>query len=174
MGSSDDTSFALKKIPAIGFFSGFHSDYHRPSDDWQQIEAAGAASVANLAYELTARLASRPDRPEYVAKTAPAGHGTTSSDAGSVGGYGPYFGSVPDFADADGGVKFAEVRENSPAAKAGLKAGDILTMFGGSPIRTLYDFTFALREKKPGDEVEVTVLREGKPLTVKVVLTTRP
>jgi hypothetical protein len=174
VGSSDDTSFALKKIPAIGFFSGFHSDYHRPSDDWQQIEAAGAASVANLAYELTARLASRPDRPEYVATTAPAGHGTTSSDAGSVGGYGPYFGSVPDFADADGGVRFAEVRENSPAAKAGLKAGDVMTMFGGSPIRTLYDFTFALREKKPGDEVEVTVMRDGNPLTVRVLLTTRP
>jgi Peptidase family M28/PDZ domain len=174
VGSSDDTSFALKKIPAIGFFSGFHSDYHRPTDDWQQIEAAGAASVATLAYELTARLASRPDRPEYVARAAPAGHGTAPSDVGSVGGYGPYFGSVPDFADADTGVKFAEVRENSPAAKAGLKAGDIMTNFGGKPIRTLYDFTFALREKKPGDEVEVTVVRDGSTLTVRVLLTARP
>jgi hypothetical protein len=174
VGSSDDTSFALKKIPAIGFFSGFHSDYHRPSDDWQQIEAAGAATVANLAYELTARLASRPDRPEYVASSASAGHGASSSDSGSVGGYGPYFGSVPDFADTDSGVKFAEVRENSPAANAGLKGGDIMTMFDGKPIRTLYDFTFALREKKPGDEVEVRVLRGETPLTVRVVLTTRP
>ena len=174
VGSSDDTSFAVKKIPAIGFFSGFHSDYHRPSDDWQQIEAAGAASVASLAYELTARLASRPDRPTFVAAAAPAGHGTASSDAGSVGGYGPYFGSVPDFGEAEGGVKFAEVRENSPAGKAGLKAGDILTTFDGKPIRTLYDFTFALREKKPGDVVDVTVMRNGAPLTVKVQLTTRP
>jgi Zn-dependent M28 family amino/carboxypeptidase len=175
VGSSDDTSFALKKVPAIGFFSGFHSDYHRPSDDWQQIEAAGAANVATMAYELAARLASRPDRAEFVAKAAPAGHGTaTGGDAGSVGGYGPYFGSVPDFGDADGGVKFAEVRENSPAAKAGLKAGDVMTAFDGKPIRTLYDFTFALREKKPGDEVPVTVMRDGKPLSVKVVLTTRP
>jgi S1-C subfamily serine protease len=81
---------------------------------------------------------------------------------------------VPDFGDADGGVKFAEVRENSPAAKAGLKAGDVMTAFDGKPIRTLYDFTFALREKKPGDEVPVTVMRDGKPLSVKVVLTTRP
>jgi hypothetical protein len=174
VGSSDDTSFALKKIPAIGFFSGFHSDYHRPSDDWQQIEADGAARVANLAYELTARLAARPDRPAYVAKAAPAGHGTAPSDPGSVGGYGPYFGSVPDFGDADGGVKFAEVRENSPAAKAGLKAGDVMTMFDGKPIRTLYDFTFALREKRPGDEVAVTVMRGGAPITVSVQLTTRP
>jgi hypothetical protein len=175
VGSSDDTSFALKKVPAIGFFSGFHSDYHRPSDDWERIEAPGAASVARLAYELAARLASRPDRPEFVAKAAPAGHGTApAGDAGSVGGYGPYFGSVPDFADAEGGVRFAEVRENSPAAKAGLKAGDLMTAFDGKPIRTLYDFTFALRAKRPGDEVEVTVMRDGAPITVRVALATRP
>jgi hypothetical protein len=175
VGSSDDTSFAVKQVPAIGFFSGFHRDYHRPSDDWEQIDREGAASVATLAYELTARLAARPDRVEYVAAAAPASHGTSSGgDAGSMGGYGPYFGSVPDFAEADNGVKFAEVRENSPAAKAGLKAGDLLVEFGGKPIRTLYDFTYALRESRPGDEVEVKVIRGDTPLVVKVLLTTRP
>jgi hypothetical protein len=175
VGSSDDTSFALKRIPAIGFFSGFHSDYHRPTDDWQDIDRAGAANVATLAYELAARLAARPDRPAYVAAVGPAGHGTApAGDAGSVGGYGPYFGSVPDFGDADGGVKFAEVRENSPAAKAGLKAGDVLVEFGGKPIRTLYDFTYLLREREPGDEVEVKVMRGDQPLIVTVLLTTRP
>ena len=175
VGSSDDTSFAVKQVPAIGFFSGFHRDYHRPSDDWERIDRDGAASVATLAYELAARLASRPDRVEYVAAALPTSHGTSSGgDAASIGGYGPYFGSVPDFAEADNGVKFAEVRENSPAAKAGLKAGDLLVAFGGKPIRTLYDFTYALRESKPGDEVEVKVMRGDEPLIVKVLLTTRP
>ena len=174
VGSSDDTSFLLKKVPAVAFFSGFHSDYHRPTDDWLHIDDAGAARVASLAYELTARLSSRRDRPQYVARAASAGHGMTSgSDSGSIGGYGPYFGSVPDFGDSDAGVKFAEVRENSPAAKAGLKAGDLMVSFDGKPIRTLYDFTYALREKKPGDEVEVKVVRGGEPLTVRVTLTTR-
>jgi hypothetical protein len=175
VGSSDDTSFLVKKVPSVGFFSGFHSDYHRPSDDWPLIDGDGAASVANLAYELAARLSARAERPEYIGKAAPAGHGTSAAgDTGSVGGYGPYFGSVPDFAEADAGVKFAEVRENSPAAKAGLEAGDILVSFDGKPIRTLFDFTYALREKRPGDEVEVTVMRGKEPLIVKVQLTTRP
>lgn len=174
VGSSDDTSFALKKIPSVGFFSGFHGDYHRPTDDWEQIESAGSAAVATLAYELVARVSSRTDPPAWVAKAEPAGHGTGTGEAGSIGGYGPYFGSVPDFGDSDGGVRFAEVRENSPAAKAGLKAGDLMVSFDGKPIRTLYDFTFALREKKPGDEVEVKVVRDGQPLTVNVRLTTRP
>ena len=99
---------------------------------------------------------------------------SSSSDAGSVGGYGPYFGSVPDFGESSTGVKFAEVRETSPAGKAGLRGGDVMTEFGGKPIRTLIDFTYALREKHPGDEVEVKVLRNGQPLTVKVLLTARP
>jgi S1-C subfamily serine protease len=110
-----------------------------------------------------------------VARAEPSGHGTsTSGEAGSIGGYGPYFGSVPDFADSDRGVTFAEVRENSPAAKAGLRAGDMLVSFDGKPIRTLYDFTYALRAKKPGDAVAVTVVRGGQRLSVNVALTSRP
>jgi hypothetical protein len=174
VGSSDDTSFLLKKVPSIGFFSGFHSDYHRPTDDWQLIDGAGAAEVASLAYELAARVSERPGRATYVAPPTPTGHGTSSGEAGSIGGYGPYFGSVPDFGESDQGVKFAEVRENSPAAKAGLKAGDVMVSFDGKAIRTLYDFTYALREKKPGDEVDVKVMRGTEPLIVKVLLTTRP
>ena len=89
-------------------------------------------------------------------------------------GYGPYFGSVPDFADEAQGVKFADVRAGSPAAKAGFRAGDVMTSFGGVPIKTLYDFTFALRDKKPGDKLQVTVMRDGKPITATVELTNRP
>ena len=89
-------------------------------------------------------------------------------------GYGPYFGSVPDFADEGQGVKFADVRAGSPAAKAGFRKGDVLTAFGGAPIKSLYDFTFALREKKPGDKVEATVMRDGKAITAMVELTNRP
>ena len=70
-------------------------------------------------------------------------------------------------------MKFADVREGSPAAKAGLKAGDILIEFDGKPIQNLYDFTYALRAKKPGDEVKVKVIRNGKPLDATAVLSRR-
>ena len=174
VGASDDTSFNLKKIPAIGFFSGFHPDYHRPTDDLEKIDAEGAVQVMTLALELAARISARTERPEYIAVPMSHSPASSSSDAGSVGGYGPYFGSVPDFGESSTGVKFAEVRETSPAGKAGLRGGDVMTEFGGKPIRTLIDFTYALREKHPGDEVEVKVLRNGQPLTVKVLLTARP
>jgi hypothetical protein len=174
VGSSDDTSFSLKKIPSVGFFSGFHSDYHRPGDDWQKIDVDGAVKIASLALDLAARLAARGERPEFKAAAAQPHRPSAGGDPGSIGGYGPYFGSVPDFGESDAGMKMAEVRENSPAGRAGLRGGDILVEFAGKPVKTLIDFTYALREKKPGDEVEVKVLRDGKPLTVKVLLTARP
>jgi Zn-dependent M28 family amino/carboxypeptidase len=64
-GRSDDSSFLDRRIPAINFFTGFHSDYHRPTDDWNRIDAAGTARVATLALEFAARIAARNDRPEF-------------------------------------------------------------------------------------------------------------
>jgi S1-C subfamily serine protease len=70
-------------------------------------------------------------------------------------------------------VRFADVRDGTPAAKAGLRAGDILIEFGGKDIANLYDFTFALRSHKPGDSVLVKVLRGDQTIEAKVLLTER-
>jgi hypothetical protein len=174
VGASDDTSFVLKKIPAIGFFSGFHSDYHRPTDDWQKIDAPGAVQVTSIVLELAARIANRTDRPEFMPPPPSHGPSSTSGGSGATGGYGPYFGSVPDFADSADGMRIADVRENGPAWTGGIRGGDVMVEFAGTPITSLVDFTFALRGSKPGDEVEVKVLRNGMPLTATVTLTTRP
>jgi len=71
------------------------------------------------------------------------------------------------------GVRFSDVKPDSPAAKAGLKGGDILVQFGDKPIKNLYDFTDALRRSKIGEVVQVTVLRDGKSMTVPVKLEQR-
>jgi S1-C subfamily serine protease len=97
--------------------------------------------------------------------------GQAASGGGS--GYGPYFGSIPDFGQEENGVKFSDVRPGSPAAKAGFKAGDILVQFGDKPIHNLYDFTDALRRSKIGDVVEVQVMRDGKPVKAPVTLEQR-
>ncbi len=173
-GASDDATFLLRKIPSINFFSGFHSDYHRPSDTWDKIDAGGGAGVADLALALARQLANRAERPPFVETVQQEQDPHSSGNVGAVSGYGPYFGSVPDFANEGQGVKFAEVRSGSPAAKAGLRGGDVMIAFGGMPIKTLYDFTFALREKKPGDRVDVVVVRDGKEVKASVELTTRP
>jgi hypothetical protein len=175
-GSSDHSSFSSKRIPALFFFSGLHSDYHKPSDTWDKIDAPDAAIVLQLVGDVAEQLVATAERPQYIKAAAPPGHG--GGDAGPVtsgtgSGYGPWFGSVPDFGEGVKGVKFADVSAGSPAAKAGLLAGDIMVEFDGKPIGNLYDFTYALRAKKPGDEVKVKIVREGKPLEVNVMLTTR-
>ncbi|HKE83841.1 MAG TPA: M20/M25/M40 family metallo-hydrolase [Vicinamibacterales bacterium] len=67
-GRSDDYNFSAHRIPAINFFTGFHADYHRPTDDWDKIDAIGTRRVATLALELAAHIAERPSRPEFVQK----------------------------------------------------------------------------------------------------------
>ncbi len=171
-GSSDHTSFTAHQVPALFFFSGLHSDYHKPSDTWDKIDAPAAAKLLALVADVAQTLRDAPERPAFVRVAAPTPHGG-DTNPGPVSGYGPYFGSVPDFAEGINGVKFADVREGSPASKAGLKAGDIMIEFDGKPIQNLYDFTYALRAKKPGDEVKVKVTRDGKQLEVTAVLSRR-
>ena len=165
--ASDHTSFVSQKIPVLFFFSGLHSDYHKPSDTWDKINAPAAAHLLDLVDRVALQLDTAPDRPKFitVVEDKPAGGGGS--------GYGPYFGSIPDFGQVETGVRFSDVRPGSPAAKAGLKAGDILVEFGDKPIKNLYDFTDALRRSKVGDVVEVKVLRDGKPVTASVKLEQR-
>ncbi|HXS94038.1 MAG TPA: M28 family peptidase [Candidatus Limnocylindrales bacterium] len=173
-GSSDHTSFTTKQVPTLFFFSGLHSDYHKPSDTWDKIDGVDAVKVLELVARVTDELRDAPERPAFV-RVAPNPHGEGAGPLSSAGGsgYGPYFGSIPDFGEGVKGVKFADVREGSPAAKAGFKGGDVLVEFDGKPIQNLYDFTYALQAKKAGDEVLVKVLRDGSMVEGRVLLTRR-
>jgi C-terminal processing protease CtpA/Prc len=171
-GSSDHTSFIAKKVPSLFFFSGLHSDYHKPSDTWDKIDGQATAHVLSLVADVVQQLRETDARPEFT-KPVIVSHAGATGDGATGSAYGPWFGSVPDFGEGVQGVKFADVTEGSPAAKAGLKGGDVMVAFDGKAIQNLYDFTYALRGKKPGDEVVVKVMRDGKPLEVKVTLATR-
>jgi len=135
-----------------------------------KINAPAAAQLLNLVSKVSVELADASEKPAFVV-VAENPHAGGLSSGGS--GYGPYFGSVPDFGETENGVRFSDIRPNSPAAKAGLQAGDVLVQFGDKVIKNLYDFTDALRRSAVGDVVQVTVLRAGKPLQVSVTLEQR-
>jgi hypothetical protein len=167
-GASDHMSFTVRSVPVLFFFSGLHADYHKPSDTWEKINAEDGAKVVRLVAQVVNELDQLKEKPPFVRVAEP------TPPAMGGGGYGSYFGSIPDFGEAEhGGVKFADVRDGSPAAKAGFKAGDTLIDFGGKKIDNLYDFTYALRAHKPGDKVSVTVLRNGEKVTREVTLEVR-
>jgi hypothetical protein len=171
--SSDHTSFITGQVPSLFFFSGLHSDYHKPSDTADKIDAPDAAELLAMVSEVADDLRGDPGRPQFV-KVAPNPHGQGGVSGSAGGGYGPWFGSIPDFGEGVKGVKFADITAGSPAAKAGFKAGDVMVEFDGKKIDNLYDFTYALRAKAAGDRVQVKVVRDGKTIEEMVLLTKRP
>lgn len=162
---SDHTSFYVAGRPVLFFFTGGHADYHRPTDTWDRINTDGVATVATMVARVVATVAGEPVAPAYVKLEAPPRRG--------AGGYGPYFGVIPEFGDAAAGVRITGVRAGSPAAKAGVRAGDVIVKFAGVDVKTLEDLTFALRGRRSGDEVQVVVLRDGREETVRAVLAER-
>ncbi len=170
IGPSDHTSFFLRKVPVTMFFSGVHGDYHRPSDTWDKLEYPGIVRASDLAFKLVATIANRDERPEFVNEAFAAMNDTTKK---MLRGNGAWFGIVPNFEESESGFIISGTSEGSPAQKAGLLAGDIITKFGSKKIKDLYDLNAAISESKPGDVVSVTYLRNGRETHVDVKLTTR-
>ena len=162
-GPSDQSSFFAKKRPVIHFFTDVHEDYHRPTDDWQAINADGIDQVATLATDLVRRLANRPGPLTFIDAPPPA------PPVASTGAR-PVLGTIPDMASEPGGVLLQGVRAGSPAEVAGIRAGDVLVGMGTHPIANLQDFQNALMSYHAGDTVEVRVRRGTDVLPIRVVL----
>ena len=169
-GPSDHASFTAAGIPVLHFFTNTHVDYHRPSDDWQKIEGEGLARIAELSADITRGLAGT-DQAVAMALTKVRQDRPAAPTGGEASrGYGPYFGTIPDMTPRDFGLRITGVREGSPAEKAGLQGGDVIVEFDGKPVEDIYSYTYALRDKKPGDAVKVVVERDGKRFTFNAVL----
>jgi hypothetical protein len=161
-GPSDHTSFYAQDIPVLHLFTNVHGDYHKPSDDWDKIDADGLERVGNFAARIVASVADRRDRLTLI-----PGVGAPAQDSG---GYGAYLGTVPDFTPVDHGVLLSGVSAGSPAEKAGIDGGDIIIALGEHDVADLYALTDALRAHAPGDRVRVVVLRDGEEVEFEVVL----
>ncbi|RPI62529.1 MAG: M28 family peptidase [Ignavibacteriales bacterium] len=164
-GPSDHSSFYGKKVPVLFFFTGTHSDYHKPSDDADKINLAGQEKLLKYVYDVALTIANSETRPDYIS--------VERKDTGKMTGTKVYVGTVPDFAGEVDGYKLGGVTDGSPAAKAGLQAGDIITQFGEKKISNIYDFTYALGNYVPGDKVKVLVKRGEEVLTIEIELGSR-
>jgi len=168
-GPSDHSSFTAKNIPTLFFFTGLHSDYHRPTDTYEKLDYDAMMLVLTMVERVIQDVAGNSARPNFTAQHS---QGSTQGSSSSAG-FKVTFGVIPDYSDDPQGLRITGVKPGSPAETAGLKADDVITAFGGTTIKNIYDLTAAMSSKNPGDVVNVTVLRDGKSVTMKATLTGR-
>ncbi|HEX9160259.1 MAG TPA: M28 family peptidase [Thermoanaerobaculia bacterium] len=169
-GPSDQTSFYAARIPVLHLFTGAHERYHTPEDKADTLNYAGIDRVVDFGTDVMRDVALATTSPQYArASAAPAQEGDSR-------GYGAYLGTVPDYGAMEaetGGVKLADVRPGSPAEKAGIRGGDTIVSMAGTKIENLYDMTYALQDHRPGETVDVAVLRKGERVNLRATLGTR-
>ena len=84
---------------------------------------------------------------------------------------GPYLGIGGKSKDE---CKITQVRPDSPAAKAGIKIGDVIKKFGGKEVKNFTELVKLIAKKKPKDKVAIELIREGKTITTEIELGKRP
>jgi aminopeptidase YwaD len=159
-GPSDHSSFYAKKIPVLFFFTGTHDDYHKPSDTADKINYEGQARVVSLVSDIVRAFDRNDVRPTYTL--------ARSESSGRSMGFRVYLGTVPNYAESNDGMLLDAVRDDSPAAKAGIRAGDKIVKLAGREVKNVYDYTYTLGEMKPDQEVEVEVVRGSERLKLKI------
>jgi aminopeptidase YwaD len=159
-GPSDHSMFYSKQIPVLFFWTGSHNDYHKPSDTFDKINYNDEARILSLVARIVRDVDSADKRLTYT---------TAKSDTTPRTGFRVYLGTIPNYADSTDGLLLDGVRDDSPAAKAGLKAGDRIVKIANRDVKNVYDYTFALGEMKAGQEYVVEIKRGNEKLTLKVI-----
>ncbi len=158
-GPSDHMPFYVAGIPVLFFFTGNHLDYHTAKDDASKINAIGAAKIAAITTEVASSVANRATQLTYVKSPPELLRG------GDMRRRGASLGTVPSYSEDPNqpkGVLLSDVVPDGPAAKAGLKGGDLILQIGTTEIASVSDLMYVLGAAKPGEKTTVTFVRNGK------------
>jgi hypothetical protein len=151
---TDAQSFYSAGVPVLSMFTGAHEDYHRPEDDAEKLNYEGMERIAKFAEMIIADLATDTEAPAYAK--------VERKQTAMRGGMRASTGTIPDYTADVKGLKLKDVRPDGPAARAGIKGGDIIVQLGDIPINGIYDYTEALAAIKPDVETGITILRGEK------------
>jgi len=159
VGPSDHTSFYLKDIPVLFFFTGTHTDYHKPSDDEDKINYYGVENIVNYVFRTANSIADL----EEVTFTK-----TKITSEKKAPKYKVTLGIMPDYTDHGDGLHVDGVTDGRPAQVAGIKEGDVITKIGDCVIKEVYSYMECLAKLTAGDQKEVAFIRAGKEMKVMV------
>lgn len=159
-GPSDHTSFYRKDIPVLFFFTGLHTDYHKPTDDADKINYLGMFRIIRFIEKMitTDKSAARLN----FLKTREQQTSTSTRFSVSMG-------IMPDYSFSGNGVRVDGVTDNRPAKKAGILAGDIVKQLGETKTSSVESYMQALSKFKKGDSTTVVVQRKEQELTFQII-----
>ena len=160
-GPSDHSSFYLEGVPVLFFFTGAHTDYHTPNDDYDKLNYNGMNEIENLIFRLVEKI-DYSDKLLFK-KTSTASKGRPTKFKVTLG-------IMPDYVyNSTKGLRIDIVLPEKPAEKAGLNDGDIIIEIDNKPVSDIYEYMHRLSEIEPGQKVNVLVLRNGKRITHEVI-----
>jgi len=158
VGASDHTSFYFEDIPAVHFFTGQHSDYHKPSDDTELVNFNGVVSVVKYISTLI----------ESIGGMDISFSATKDDTEPSARDFKVTLGVMPDYLYTEGGMRIDGVREDRPADNAGLEKGDVVIKMGDVDIDSMEDYMNALGQFSPDETIEVVIRRGDEMMKKKV------
>ncbi len=165
---TDAATFVSRDVPILSVFTGAHEDYHTPRDTADKLNYEGASDIAKLCALLA--------RGFLTAENAPVfelAEGEKQQDAPRVN-LTAYMGTIPDYAAGEvKGLKLSGVAAEGPAAKAGVRGGDVIVELAGRKVEDIYDYTYAIEALKIGEEVEIVVRRGDENVKLKVTPSAR-
>ena len=159
-GPSDHTSFYRKDIPVLFFFTGLHTDYHKPSDDADKINYVGMSQIVRFIQEMI----QNDKTPNKLVFTKTREQQTSTSTRFSVS-----MGIMPDYSYGGTGVRVDGVSDNRPAKKAGILGGDVVKQLGDYKTSSVEAYMQALSKFKKGDKTTVVVVRGDKEINFEIV-----
>jgi len=160
-GPSDHTSFYRKDIPVLFFFTGLHTDYHKPTDDFDKINYIGETKIINYISSIVLSPVTTDQKLAFI-KTRET-QTTSSLRSGSV-----TMGIMPDYTFAGTGIRCDGVTDGRPAQKAGLKAGDIILKVGEYNISSMDSYMQMLGKFQKGEKAKVKFKRGNEEMETEV------
>ncbi|MER3329951.1 MAG: M28 family peptidase, partial [Candidatus Kapaibacterium sp.] len=158
---TDATSFYKKGIPVIAFFTNLHDNYHRPTDDVENLNIEGMERIAKFSTKIIDEIQS--GKTDITYKKVEMAAQT------NVRGFAVYLGTIPDYVAEVEGVKLTGVRSGGPADEAGLVADDIIVHLGDRSIKNIYDYTNVLADLKAGLKYKIDVKRGDEIISLTII-----
>ncbi|MEO1615522.1 MAG: M28 family peptidase [Planctomycetota bacterium] len=161
---TDAAAFVAREVPILAAFTGAHEDYHTPRDTKEKLNYDGAAKIARLMALIGRGMLSDVDVPPFELNEGPGEQKEVPRARLTA-----FLGTIPDYASGKvKGLKLSGVAADGPAAKAGVKGGDVIIELAGKKIEDIYDYTYAIEALKIGETTNIIVQRGDASVEMKI------